>query len=171
MPANLATLRQLLARKHILFSHIIRKNIEPTVKAKLVHDYVHLRSKCILLTEELNLRSRHIVPNMKQLEQYTDHMEKLQWRITELTLEPSNAHEYKRLQRELQKLIAYTQKSPHSLHHRCNKFRKHHNDYENVKHELSHITANTDTMVIPEIPCKLDELAADLQSHVKTNPN
>jgi RNA polymerase primary sigma factor len=137
MPSNLATLRHLLARKRMIFSQIVRMTIDPTVKATLVRDYVRLRNKCIVLTEELSLRSRRVVPNMKLLEQFADRMENLQARIAELAQDSSKDFECERLRSELRKLIVQTQESPRSLRRRCTEFRKHFSDYETVKRELS----------------------------------
>ncbi|QDV23048.1 sigma-70 family RNA polymerase sigma factor [Aureliella helgolandensis] len=137
MPHNLATLRTLMAKKRQLFSAIVRKSIDPIHKAELVRMYVRLRNKCIVLTEELSLRSRRVVPNMKQLEQIADRMEILQRRIQELQDEPLQHFECERFRTELRKLIIQTQESPRSLRNRCKEFRKHFTDYEAVKRELS----------------------------------
>ena len=137
MPHNLATLRTLMAKKRQLFSAIVRKSIDPIHKAELVRMYVRLRNKCIVLTEELSLRSRRVVPNMKQLEQIADRMEILQRRIEELQDEPLQHFECERFRTELRKLIIQTQESPRSLRNRCKEFRKHFTDYEAVKRELS----------------------------------
>ncbi len=137
LPANLATLKHLLARKRETFLQIVRKNVAPRVKADLVQQYVRLRAKCIVLAEELSLRSRRVTPNMKQLEQMADRMESLVARIAQLELEPTSGVECERLRCELRKLIVLAQESPRSLRRRCQEFRQHFSDYETVKRELS----------------------------------
>ncbi len=137
MPANLQTLERLMARKREIFSGIVRKNVDAAVKAELVQQYVRLRAKCIVLAEELSLRSRRVTPNMKQLEQMADRMENLRARINEIQHDPMSSHEYDRLRLELRKLIVVTQESPRSLRRRCQEFRLHFNEYEAVKRELS----------------------------------
>jgi RNA polymerase primary sigma factor len=137
MPANLATLKRLLAEKRRLFSLIVRKSTPASQKPILVKQLVRLRDKCIVLAEELSLRSRRVVPNMKQLEQYADRMENLQSLIRQMSSDPSRAGECRRLRSELRKLILITQESPKSLRRRCQEFRKHYSDFESVKRELS----------------------------------
>lgn len=137
LPANLATLERLLARKREVFSGIVRRSTDPIVKAELVQQYVRLRAKCIVLAEELSLRSRRVTPNMKALEQMADHMDALRSRMAEIEHDELLRSEYERLRGELRKLILVTQESPSSLRRRCQEFRQHFNDYETVKRELS----------------------------------
>ncbi len=137
MPHNLATLKKLVAIKRALFANIVRKSISPEDKAVLVKRYVSLRAKCIVLAEELSLRSRRVVPNMQQLEEIVDRMDNLRARIDELASEPLQHFECERLRGELRRLIAQTQESPRSLRNRVNEVRKHYTEYENVKRELS----------------------------------
>ncbi len=137
MPLNLATLRRLIKRKQGVFMQIVRKSLPPGMKSDLIRQYTRLRDKCIVLAEELSLRSRRVIPNMKQLEQLADRMENLQGRIAELRQDPLQSHECERLKGELRKLIVRTQESPRSLRNRCQQFRKHFTDYEAVKRELS----------------------------------
>jgi RNA polymerase primary sigma factor len=137
MPANLATLERLLARKRTVFLQIVRKSVEPQSKAQLVKTYVRLRAKCIVLAEELSLRSRRVTPNMKLLEQMADRMDNLRSRIAEIEHDPLLNSECDRLRHELRKLIVVTQESPRSLRRRCQEFRQHFSEYESVKRELS----------------------------------
>ncbi|MEZ6136280.1 MAG: sigma-70 family RNA polymerase sigma factor [Pirellulaceae bacterium] len=137
MPYNLETLRNLLYKKRVIFSQIVRKSIDPATKSQLVRDYVRLRNKCIVLTEELSLRSRRVVPSMSQLERMADRMELLQTQIANLQNDPQEQAEVERWRAELRRLIVQTQESPRSLRRRCTEARKHHQDYESVKRELS----------------------------------
>jgi len=137
MPNNLKSLRHLISKKRMIFAQIVRRSIDPVVKAGLIRDYVRLRNKCIALVEELSLRSRRVVPNMKLLEQFAERMENLQARIADLATEPQDAAECERLRGELRKLIIQTQESPNSLRRRVTEFKQHYKEYETVKRELS----------------------------------
>lgn len=137
MPANLASLERLMARKREVFSGIVRRSTDPLVKAELVQQYVRLRAKCIVLAEELSLRSRRVTPNMKALEQMADRMDALRSRMAEIEHDELFRSEYERLRGEMRKLIIVTQESPTSLRRRCQEFREHFNGYETVKRELS----------------------------------
>ncbi|MEM7475068.1 MAG: sigma-70 family RNA polymerase sigma factor [Planctomycetota bacterium] len=137
MPYNLATLKALMVQKREIFLKIVRKSTSLAEKEQLGRHYQRIREKCITLVEELSLRSRRVIPNMKQLEEIATRMQVLRARISELRQDPMRAMECERLQLEFRKLIVQTEESPRSLQNRCNEFRKHHNDFEVVKRELS----------------------------------
>ncbi|MEO8270399.1 MAG: sigma-70 family RNA polymerase sigma factor [Aureliella sp.] len=137
MPANLATLERLLACKRQVFSGIVRRSTDADARADLIQQYVRLRAKCIMLAEELSLRSRRVTPNMKSLEQMADRMDALRSRMAQIEHDELFISEYESLRGELRKLILVTQESPNSLRRRCQEFRQHFSDYETVKRELS----------------------------------
>ncbi len=136
MPANLATLKRLINQKRRLFAGIVHTGTSSEQKQRLIQSYVRLKDKCIILAEELSLRSRRVVPNMKQLEQYADRMENLQSMIRRLSTETAGQSEVQRLRGELRKLIILTQESPRSLRRRCQDCHKHFQEFEAVKREL-----------------------------------
>ena len=137
MPHNLTTLKALMVKKRAIFMQIVRKSTSVEERRELGKIYQRIREKCVTLAEELSLRSRRVIPNMKQLEEMADRMEALKVRIDILAQNPMQAGECERLQREFRKLILQTEESPRSLRNRCVSFRKHHNDFESVKRELS----------------------------------
>ena len=137
MPHNLKTLEQLLEKKRIVFAQIVRKSTSGTDKKLLIRKYVQLRDKTIILANELSLRSRRIYPLMRQLEQYAQRMELLSERVSALEAEGRQPGECERLRRELRQLIMLTQESPRGLKNRCEAFRKHFEEFEAVKRELS----------------------------------
>lgn len=137
MPCNLQSLKQLMARKRRVFAAIVRRSTPAEQRESLTREYVRLRNKCIVLAEELSLRSRRVIPNLKQLEQYVDRMDNLRARIAELEQQAGNAFDCNRLRGELRKLIALTEESPRSLRRRVEEARQAHKEYESVKRELS----------------------------------
>ncbi|MCR9295244.1 MAG: sigma-70 family RNA polymerase sigma factor [bacterium] len=137
MPHNLSTLRALMVKKRAIFMQIVRRSTDPQQKRELARQYQRIREKCIVLAEELSLRSRRVIPNMQQLEEIRDRMDVLRAKLCELQHDPSQANEHRRLQNEYRRLIVQTEESPRSLRNRCQAFRRHHNDFEAVKRELS----------------------------------
>ncbi len=137
MPQNLKSLTMLIERKRSIFLQIVRKSVDPIQKKVLIRQYVRLRDKCIVLAEELSLRSRRVIPTMRQLEQYSARMDALRVRIEELSNDLFAQPEVERLRTELRQLIVLTQESPRSLRNRCAAFQKHFADFESVKRELS----------------------------------
>ncbi len=137
MPHNLRTLDAILKENRKLFLTIVRKSTPPEQKQAAILHYTRNRNKCLVLAEELSLRSKRVQPFMKQLEQFADRMEWLRSRIPQLIEQNAHESEIRRLKNELRHLILTTQESPRSLRRRCQLFRKHFKEFESVKRELS----------------------------------
>jgi RNA polymerase primary sigma factor len=137
MPHNLKTLEYLLEEKRQVFSRLVRKSTPAAEKKTLVRRYVRLRDKTVILASELSLRSRRIYPLMRQLEQFAQRMQLLRSRIADIENDPRQAAECERLRHELRQIILTTQESPRSLLARCAEFRKHFEEFEGVKRQLS----------------------------------
>ena len=137
MPHNLKTLDRLLEQNRQAFNEIIRKSTQPQRKQQLIRQYVRRRNKCLMLVEELSLRSRRVQPLMRQLEQFAERMETIQRRLKAIAEQSFSHIEREKLQREYRQLIMLTHESPRVLRQRCAEFRKYYKSYENVKRELS----------------------------------
>lgn len=137
MPHNLKTLDRLLEQNRQAFNEIIRKSTTPVRKQQLIRQYVRRRNKCLVLVEELSLRSRRVQPLMRQLEQFADRMDTIQRRLKAIADQSFSYLEREKLQREYRQLIMLTHESPRVLRARCEEFRKYYKAYENVKRELS----------------------------------
>ncbi|MEY4567346.1 MAG: polymerase sigma factor SigA [Planctomycetota bacterium] len=137
MPHNLKTLDRLLEQNRKAFLEIVRLSTSPTRKKELIRFYVRRRQKCLVLVEELSLRSRRIQPLMRQLEHYAERMETIQRRLKAIADQSFSAVEREKLTREYRQLILLTHESPRVLRARCEEFRKYFKAYENVKRELS----------------------------------
>ncbi|MFN9605088.1 MAG: sigma-70 family RNA polymerase sigma factor [Planctomycetota bacterium] len=137
MPHNLRTLDALIEENRRDFHTIVRKSTSESVKATARQSYQRRRLKCLTLVEELSLRSRRVIPLMRQLEQYAQRMEVLQARVEDLQQHSPNHPDLARFRSELRYLILTTQESPRSLRSRVDAFRKHFKEYETVKRQLS----------------------------------
>jgi RNA polymerase primary sigma factor len=137
MPHNLRTLDALIEENRRDFHLIVRKSTSESAKATVRQSYQRRRMKCLTLVEELSLRSRRVIPLMRQLEQYAQRMETLQVRIAQLEQESPQHPDLNRFRSEMRYLILTTQESPRSLRSRVDAFRKHFKEYEAVKRQLS----------------------------------
>ena len=137
MPHNLKTLDSLMEDNRRDFQGIIRKSVSESEKARLRRGYQRRRLKSLILVEELSLRSRRVIPLMKQLEQFSQRMDYLQSRIGHLQETGISPTELKRCVAELRHLIMTTQESPRSLRTRVDEFKSSFNEYEAVKRQLS----------------------------------
>ena len=137
MPLNLATIDRLIDENRRDFQVVIRKSVSDSTKATAKLNYQRRRMKSMVLVEELSLRSRRVIPLMRQLEQFSARMDYLSERIAEIRQNGTQPLELQRLLGELRHLIMTTQESPRSLRRRVEDFRKSYKEYEAVKRQLS----------------------------------
>jgi len=137
MPHNLRTLDVLVKQNKQDFSLLIRRSTNDENRARARQRFIASRRKCLQLVEELSLRSRRVVPLMKQLEEISGRMTFIRQRMRELGNDNISQDERADLTQELRELIVLTQESPASLKTRCDKFRKHFQEHEAVKRQLS----------------------------------
>jgi len=137
MPHNLRTLDTLIEENRREFQRVVRKSTSEIEKARTRQNYQRRRFKSLVLVEELSLRSRRVIPLMKQLEQFSQRMDYLQNRIEYLRENGSSTAELNRCVSELRHLIMTTQESPRSLRSRVDEFKKNFKEYETVKRQLS----------------------------------
>jgi RNA polymerase primary sigma factor len=137
MPHNLKTLDTLMDDNRRDFQSIVRKSTTTSRKDQARMNYQRRRLKSLVLVEELSLRSRRVIPLMKQLEQFSQRMDYLQSRIAHLKLTTGSPSELNRCVAELRHLIMTTQESPRSLRTRVDDFKKSFKEYEAVKRQLS----------------------------------
>jgi len=137
MPHNLKTLDTLMDDNRRDFQSIVRKSTTTSRKDQARMNYQRRRLKSLVLVEELSLRSRRVIPLMKQLEQFSQRMDYLQSRIAHLKVTTGSPSELNRCVAELRYLIMTTQESPRSLRTRVDDFKKNFKEYEAVKRQLS----------------------------------
>jgi RNA polymerase primary sigma factor len=137
MPHNLRTLDALIEENRREFQRVVRKSTSETEKERTRQNYQRRRLKSLVLVEELSLRSRRVIPLMKQLEQFSQRMNYLKNRIDYLRDNMGSGAELNRCVSELRHLIMTTQESPRSLQARVEDFKKNFKEYEAVKRQLS----------------------------------
>ena len=137
MPHNLQTLDALIEENRREFQRVVRKSTSEDEKVRTRQNYQRRRLKSLVLVEELSLRSRRVIPLMKQLEQFSQRMDYLQNRAAYLRENMGSAAELNRCVSELRHLIMTTQESPRSLQGRVEEFKKNFKEYEAVKRQLS----------------------------------
>jgi RNA polymerase primary sigma factor len=137
LPTNLGTLDHLIEQNRRDFQTVVRKSSSEGAKAMCKLQYQRRRNKSLVLVEELSLRSRRVIPLMRQLEQFSQRMDYLSERIAELREKGTQPLELDRCLGELRQLIMTTQESPRSLRRRVEEFRKSYKEYEAVKRQLS----------------------------------
>lgn len=137
LPTNLGTLDHLIEQNRRDFQTVVRKSSSEGAKATCKLQYQRRRNKTLVLVEELSLRSRRVIPLMRQLEQFSQRMDYLSERIADLRQKGTQPLELDRSLGELRQLIMTTQESPRSLRRRVEEFRKSYKEYEAVKRQLS----------------------------------
>ena len=137
MPHNLKTLDALIEENRREFQRVVRKSTSEVEKEQTRQNYQRRRLKSLVLVEELSLRSRRVIPLMKQLEQFSQRMNYLKNRIEHLRESMGSGAELNRCVSELRHLVMTTQESPRSLQARVEDFKKNFKEYEAVKRQLS----------------------------------
>lgn len=137
MPHNLRTLDVLIRQNKSDFDQLVRKSTSPRLKAEVRRRFIRSRRKSLQLVEELSLRSRRVTPLLGQLEKISRRMNFIRSRLAELGTDAVSRDEAADLRHELRELMLVTQESPASLHNRMAKARRHFEDYESTKRQLS----------------------------------
>ncbi len=137
MPHNLRTLDRLIRQNKMDFDMLVRKSTSPRLKAEVRRRFLRNRCKCLQLVEELSLRSRRVTPLLKQLEEISRRMNFIRQRLAQLGADAASRDEAADLRQELRELMLVTQESPTSLHNRMVKARRHFEEYEATKRQLS----------------------------------
>jgi RNA polymerase primary sigma factor len=137
MPHNLRTLDHLLEASRQDFGQLIRKGTDPEVRAAARKRFIRRRRKILVLLEELSLRTRRVQAMVRQMEDVCSRMEEIRERLQLLISTPATREQRANLRRELRDLMTLTQESPKSLRRRCQQMRRHFEDYEATKRQLS----------------------------------
>lgn len=137
MPQNLPTLERLMLRNEMDFDLLIRHSVSESEKSAARKRLVRNRRKCLVLVEELSLRTRRVRGLVKQIESVSLRMDGLLRRLKGPGSESLSPYVRKRLRRELRQLMKATQESPRSLRRKCELMRRQYEDFENAKRELS----------------------------------
>ena len=137
MPHNLRTLDVLIRQNKADFDTLVRRSTSPRLKAEVRRRFIRRRRKCLQMVEELSLRSRRVTPLLGQLEEISRRMNFIRTRLGELGHDALSRDEAADLRQELRELMLVTQESPASLHQRVTKARRHFEEYEVTKRQLS----------------------------------
>jgi len=137
MPHNLATLEHLLKAQQREFAVLISRSADAEAKQRARANYLQRRRKMLQLVEELSLRTRRVQPLMRQLEGFSEHMDRLQHHLAQLKGEGASSIRTEPVRRELHQLMLQTLETPTSLRQRCQRLQKQLKEFERVKRELS----------------------------------
>lgn len=137
MPLNLATLARLMEQSGVEFQKLISRTTSTAGRSRARTSFIRLRRKCLVLVEELSLRTRRVQVSMRQMEEIASRMEFLQRQLGETHACGQSPGKRAEMRRELRDLMVLTQESPRSLRARCHKMADRYRDYETVKRKLS----------------------------------
>jgi RNA polymerase primary sigma factor len=136
MPHNLRTLEHLIEQNRQDFKKLIKKSTDPKEAAAARKRFCRRRRKNLTLVEELSLRTRRVLPMVRQLRDMSRRMNALRSRLDD-EHNPPGAEVRSHLRRELYELMLTTLESPASLRERCALIERQYYDYEQVKRQLS----------------------------------
>ncbi|MDO5554849.1 MAG: sigma-70 family RNA polymerase sigma factor [Planctomycetia bacterium] len=137
MPMNLATLTALV-EKDRKDQELLRCRALTADERKAVRARSRVRRrKCVLLIEELNLRTRRIHGMRSQMEQIATRYEEITNIVKSGKFDSLHSSRQKLLKRELRELALSACENPRTLCRRVARIKKYRDDYEKAKGELS----------------------------------
>ncbi|MBX3416435.1 MAG: sigma-70 family RNA polymerase sigma factor [Pirellulaceae bacterium] len=137
MPCNFRTIDALLKANDSDFRKLISRKVSDADKQVIRLRFIRRRAKLVCLVEELSLRSRRISPLIRQLEQFSQRMEKVRQQLKALGNDPLTQPRRQQLRRELFQLMCACQESPESLRKRAENSKRFFSEFENAKSQLS----------------------------------
>ncbi|MBT7917599.1 MAG: sigma-70 family RNA polymerase sigma factor [Planctomycetaceae bacterium] len=139
MPQNIPTIEHILEQTKFHYRILISKSQSTEAKREARIKFIRGRQKAITLVEEMSLRTRRILPLMKQLKEFSQRMQLLVQELADLKGKRSKDARYRQanLKRELRDLMLITQETPASLLKRCELCQKRFEKYDNIKRDLS----------------------------------
>ncbi len=139
MPQNIPTIEHILEQTKFHYRVLISKSQSKEAKREARIKFIRGRQKAITLVEEMSLRTRRILPLMKQLKEFSQRMQLLVQELANLKGKRSKDARYRQanLKRELRDLMLITQETPASLLKRCELCQKRFEKYDNIKRDLS----------------------------------
>jgi RNA polymerase primary sigma factor len=137
MPLNLTTLERLLDQNAADFRKLINARTPEPEKERLRTLLAFRRRKCVILVEELSVRTQRIQPMMKKLTQIAQRMVELRDSVARMKAERIRKEDRANAEKELRDLMLMTLETPRSLTRRCEQMRRRFNDYEASKRNLS----------------------------------
>ena len=137
LPQNLPTLRGLMRAQRRDFALLANRSVATDAKAAARGRYIRRRRKMLVLAEELSLRTRRVLPCMRQLEDLSRRMDRLQMQLKQLRTEGASSARIAPVRRELKALMLQTLETPRSLRERCALLREQLTEFERVKRDLS----------------------------------
>ncbi len=137
LPQSLPTLRGLMQAQRRDFALLANRSVDAEAKAAARQRYIRRRRKMLVLVEELSLRTRRVLPCMRQLEDLSRRMDRLQSQLKTLRAEGASPVRIAPVRNELKALMLQTLETPRSLRERCVLLREQLTEFERVKRDLS----------------------------------
>lgn len=137
MPHNLQTIDALLEQQNLDFNRMIHKSVPQEIRSRARVKFIRRREKLLQLVEELSLRTRRVQPLLKQIEAASLQVQNIRSRMEKIGDDPAFNEERQHLRNELRRMMLVTNESPKSLQLRVVQAQKMHEEFENVKRQLS----------------------------------
>jgi RNA polymerase primary sigma factor len=137
MPHHFQTMDHLLAENRRDFCWLVRRSTPTKVRRAARLRYVRRRAKLLVLIEELSLRSRRVQPLIGEMGRMAQQMSALRARLQEIRHDVTRDDERRQLRNQLRRLVLRAQESPRGLQRRWEASRRHHEEFEHAKRQLS----------------------------------
>ncbi len=139
MNSNIRSIAGVLARiEHDAGQLYDTDSTLPTERKELLDTTIcERRRKVVLLFEELQIRTKQVIPYYTKLLKLNEQVQKVAKKLRETKRRKSNDDSITRLEKKLSKLCLYIKESPESLDWRCKLMRLYYEDYQWAAQKLS----------------------------------
>ena len=139
MNSNVRSIAGILARIEVDAGRLFDTEhcIEETVKLDFDRSIAERRRKVVTLFEELQIRTKQVIPYYGKLMKLNEQVQKVVRRLREAKRRKHNNDTIVRLEKKLSKLCLYIKESPDSLDWRCKLMRTYYEDYQWAAQKLS----------------------------------
>ncbi len=137
MPANIKTLREMMAAQEQDFWKIASRTASSAEKQIARQRYMRRRNKMLVLVEELSLRTRRVQPLIDGMERVLRLIDRTRGELAELKANGASADKIASVRAEYKQLLGQILESPSSFRRRVEALRRQFRDFEYTKRELS----------------------------------
>ena len=137
MPANLNTLKAMMAAQERDFWLLSSRSATADDRAAARHRYLRRRNKMLVLVEELSLRTRRVQPLIDEMERLSRLIDRARDELAELKATSAPPEKVAAARAEYKQLLNQVLESPTSFRRRVEALRRQFRDFEYTKRELS----------------------------------
>ena len=137
LPGNLETVRKMLERNQGDYARVRQDSLSPEQRKRLLKHIRSRRKKGVALLEELNLRTKRVIPLMRMVEEFCEQMTALRNEIELLRAKGSTNGALQELCQHLAEMESRALEGPAQLQRKIEIMKQRFKEYETAKRQFS----------------------------------